>query len=166
MKLLLVLMISLFSFGANAKYKAPEGSFNSFKNEADYVANRNIRELNKDGVDGLTLQEFKSRKITRDEEKAIRKQKKEGKYISPDEQFKKMDADEDGVLSEEEMGKYLSENKYDNRRKTLDQERKIKKEMRKGTYVAPSKRYEVKGLEPEIQRIDTSPQESPETSVY
>lgn len=166
MKLFLVLMISLFAFGSNARYNAPEGSFNSFKNESDYVANRNMRELNKDGKDGLSLQEFKNRKITRDEERAIRSQKKEGKYISPEEQFKKMDGDGDGVLSELEMAKYLSENKYDKAKKTLDQERKIKKEMRKGTYVSPSQRYEVKGLEPEIQRIETSPQETPETSNY
>ncbi len=104
---LLVLWSALFFSVAEAKYNAPaEGKVRSRSQE---IAAYQMREFDEDGDGALTAEEYERRfdKLTREDRRNLRRAQKEGNYMSPEEQFKAMDADEDGKVSEEERAIFI-----------------------------------------------------------
>lgn len=96
-----------FSAYAQAKYEAPKG----IKSRSDKITSWQINELDEDGDGKLTLDEFKKKteNYGREERRNVRKAQKEGFYMSPEEQFKAMDKNKDGKVSDEEMAEFVKE---------------------------------------------------------
>ena len=97
-KIFVLLFVAFFVCEAEAKYNAPEG----IVSRSDKIANWQLDELDTDKDGKLSLDEFK-RKVDnygREERRNVRRAKKKGKYMSPEQQFKAADADEDGLLSD------------------------------------------------------------------
>lgn len=94
-----------FSGLALAKYTAPEG----IVSRSDKIANWQVNELDADKDGKLTVDEYKQKteNYSREERRNVRKAKKEGKYMTPEEQFKAMDKDKDGKVSNEEMAEFV-----------------------------------------------------------
>lgn len=104
---LLVLCLGIVSGIAEAKYNAPaEGKVRSRSQE---IASYQMREFDEDGDGVLTSEEYEKRfdKLTREDRRNLRRAQKEGSYMSPEEQFKAMDTDEDGKVSEEERSNFI-----------------------------------------------------------
>lgn len=111
-KMLALLFMLAFVYEAEAKYNAPAG----IVSRSDKIANWQMDKLdtNKDGK--LSLDEFK-RKVEnygRDERRNVRRAKKEGFYMSPEQQFKAADTDKDGFLSDAELSGFIREQRDDN----------------------------------------------------
>lgn len=104
-KIILVLAVLSFPFLAVAKYNAPKG----IVSRSDKIANWQVETLDKDGDGKLSIDEFKKKteNYGRDERRNVRRAQKEGIYMTPEQQFKAMDTDEDGLVSDEEMAEYV-----------------------------------------------------------
>ena len=92
MKKVFALFVLLGMAGiAEAKYNAPEG----IVSRSDKIANWQLGELDADGDGKLSLDEFKRKteNYGRDERRNVRRAKKEGIYMSPEQQFKAADTD-------------------------------------------------------------------------
>ena len=99
------ILLILFSFvEVEAKYSYPEGAVTTTERKV----NRRIRnyDANQDGE--LSLEEYQNfRKVrTRDDRRMERRAKKKGVYVSPEDAFNKMDVNEDGVVTKDEMLEY------------------------------------------------------------
>ena len=106
MKKVFALFVLLGMAGiAEAKYNAPEG----IVSRSDKIANWQLGELDADGDVKVSLDEFKlkSENYGRDERRNVRRAKKEGIYMSPEQQFKAADTDEDGFLSDSELAEFI-----------------------------------------------------------
>ena len=70
-----------------------------------------MKEYDEDGDGVLSLEEFEKRfdKLTREDRRNIRRNKKNGTYQSPEEQFKAMDKNGDGKVDERERAEYIRE---------------------------------------------------------
>ncbi len=97
--------LSVLSSAVQAKYVAPA----DVKSRGTKVSNYMFYNQDADKDGKLTLEEFKSQRMTRDVEQKNRLLKKKGLYKSPEEQFKLMDEDGDGKISPEDLAKYLDE---------------------------------------------------------
>ena len=99
MKKFLALFVLLLGMAgiAEAKYNAPEG----IVSRSDKIANWQLGKL--------SLDEFKRKteNYGRDERRNVRRAKKEGIYMSPEQQFKAADTDEDGFLSDSELAEFI-----------------------------------------------------------
>ena len=96
--------MSFLSAGwVEAKYVMPKDSLPAAERQARKKSGYQMRTLDKDGDGKLSLEEFKSRKLSREDRRIIRRQKKEGTYKSPEEIFKAMDADKGGYITLEQM---------------------------------------------------------------
>ncbi len=105
-KVLLAGLMCLFALAVQAKYKTPEGIRTQNDKNADYM----FSYMDKDGDGKLTLDEYKSKVVTRDVERQIRKDKKEGTYKTPAEEFAIMDTDKDGYITPADLSGYLRSN--------------------------------------------------------
>lgn len=104
-KMFWALLLMAFSGNVQAKYNAPEGVIT----RSMYIADWQVRELDTDGDGKLSLEEFK-RKVenySRDDRRNVRQAKKEGRYMTPEEQFTVMDKDKDGLVTEDEMADFV-----------------------------------------------------------
>ena len=111
-KMLALLFMLAFVYEAEAKYNAPAG----IVSRSDKIANWQMNELDADRDGKLSLDEFK-RKVAnygRDERRNVRRAKKEGFYMSPEQQFKAADTDEDGFLSSAELADFVRKQRDDN----------------------------------------------------
>ena len=99
-----VLLLILFAVEVEAKYVYPEGATTTTERKV----NRRIRNYDTNHDGELSFEEYQNfRKVrTRDDRRMDRRAKKKGTYLSPEDVFKKMDADEDGVVTKEEMMEY------------------------------------------------------------
>lgn len=106
-KIILGLVVSfLVVQTVDAKFNPPKNS--GYLSAGDRQAKGYFSQA-KELEDGkMTLEEYKSRTITRTEERIIRKDKKNGVYQTDEEIFKAMDTDQDGLVSEEEMSAYIT----------------------------------------------------------
>lgn len=99
------ILLVLFSFvEVEAKYSYPEGAVTTTERKV----NRRIRNYDADKDGELSLEEYQNfRKVrTRDDRRMERRAKKKGVYVSPDEVFKQMDINKDGMVTKEEMMEY------------------------------------------------------------
>lgn len=106
MKKFFALIIGLTIAGiAEAKYNAPAGVVS----RSDKIANWQMGELDTNGDGKLSLDEFKRKtdNYGRDERRNVRRAKKEGIYMSPEQQFKAADSDKDGFLSDAELAEFI-----------------------------------------------------------
>ena len=109
MKHFLMLTAAMIAFSCNA-----EAKFNPPDNYVTYSQREALRQIgmydqDKDGR--LSVEEFeqkKNAKVTRETRRQIRRAKKEGSYQPPSEQFKTIDADQDGYITYIEMESYIS----------------------------------------------------------
>jgi len=87
-----------------AKYVYPEGSSTTTERKI----NRRLKNYDTDKNDEFSLEEYKNFRTvrTRDDRRIERRAKKKGTYVSPDEEFKKMDTNEDGKVTKGEMMEY------------------------------------------------------------
>ena len=94
---------------AEAKYVFPPD--HQVKSRSEEIAEYQMKEYDKDGDGALSLEEFEKRfeKLTRDPRRNIRRNKKNGTYQTPEEQFKAMDKNNDGLVSEKERADYIRE---------------------------------------------------------
>ena len=90
---------------AQAKYKVPDDVKSVGTKKSNYVFYN--QDADKDGK--LTLEEFKNQVETRDVKQRNRYLKKKGLYLSPEEQFKAMDTDNDGKITPEDLAKFYDE---------------------------------------------------------
>ncbi len=102
--LTLALLVALGAEGVCAKYVYPAGATTTTERKVNRRINR--YDADKDGE--LSLEEYeKYREVkTRDERRQERRAKKDGTYISPEETFRAMDTNGDGVVTKEEMLEY------------------------------------------------------------
>ena len=103
----LFLSVLLLSFAAEAKYVYPEGATTTTERKV----NRRINNYDADKDGDLSLEEYKNfcAVRTRDDRRMERRARKNGSYLSPEETFKAMDKDGDGVVSSSEMLEYEKE---------------------------------------------------------
>ena len=94
---------------AEAKYVFPPD--HQVKSRSEEIAEYQMKEYDKDGDGALSLEEFEKRfeKLTREDRRNIRRNKKNGTYQTPEEQFKAMDKNNDGLVSEKERADYIRE---------------------------------------------------------
>ena len=94
---------------AEAKYVFPPD--HQVKSRSEEIAEYQMKEYDKDGDGALSLEEFEKRfeKLTREDRRNIRRNKKNGTYQTPEEQFKAMDKNNDGLDSEKERADYIRE---------------------------------------------------------
>lgn len=87
-----------------AKYKYPEG----VKTAAERALEYDIKKYSTGEKGGLSLEDYKNYKQvrTRDDRRQERRAKKKGTYVSPEDAFKQIDKDGDGIASEEEILEY------------------------------------------------------------
>lgn len=106
MKKFLFLFVLLGTIGiAEAKYNAPAG----IESRSEKIANWQLGELDADRDGKLSPDEF-NRKVDnygRNERRNVRRAKKEGIYMSVQQQFKKADTDKDGFLSDAELANFI-----------------------------------------------------------
>ena len=116
--LLLLFAILLFCGAAEARSRKPqEGA----RIKADWSAEYMFSYLDKDGDGRLSLEEYKQMNMTRDAEKAVRKDQRMGIYRTLEEEFKLMDLDEDGFIVIGDLSYYLTHQaKEREARKKLD----------------------------------------------
>lgn len=103
-----VLVALLFSTGiAGAKYNFPEGG--QVRSRSEEISKYQMKEFDEDGDGKLTKEEYEKRfdTMTREDRRNLRRAKKEGTYLTPEEQFKEMDTDKDGKVSEEERAAFI-----------------------------------------------------------
>ncbi len=118
----------LFVFNAAAKYNPPKDSYGYHKTEADYVSEKFIQKYG-DAQGNLDRDKFKNKKVTKEEERQNRKNKKKGKYLSAEQEFDLMDADKDQKVTKEEIKAYY-EKKEQDRPKTKDELRRLKQKKK------------------------------------
>ena len=97
----------LWCENVSAKYTFPEGA--NVKTRSEEIAAYQMREYDKDKDGLLSLEEFEARfdKLTREDRRNIRRNKKNGTYKTPEEQFKEMDKNKDGVVDGTERAEYI-----------------------------------------------------------
>lgn len=105
----------------------------SYKNKYERLGDRKARSyfqrINPASEEGeMTLEEFKSLKLSRTEEKENRQLMKEGKFRSQDEQFKAIDVNKDGKINREEMRAYFAQEAYDRWPSRNDRDPNVAKE--------------------------------------
>ena len=90
-----------------AKYTFPEGM--PVQSRSEEIAAYQLREYDKDNDGKLSLEEFENRfdNLTREDRRNIRRNKKKGIYKTPEEQFKEMDKNGDGLVDEQERAEYI-----------------------------------------------------------
>lgn len=103
------LMANAVVSGAVAKYKAPA----DVKTRGTKVSSYMFYNQDADGDGQLTLEEFKNQRLTKDVEQRNRALRKKGLYKTPEEQFKIMDEDGDGKISQSDLAKYLDKQNAD-----------------------------------------------------
>ena len=104
-KLVLILILSLlYCFSVEAKYVYPKDTKTATERRVD----RRFKNYVKEGEDGFSLEEYKKFREVRtvDERQKERRAKHLGTYVSPEEAFKLMDKDGDGIVTKEEMLEY------------------------------------------------------------
>lgn len=104
MRVLMAICLFAFVSVAEAKYNPPEGNYPSVGAIESNMRFKNMRVKNEKG---MTLQQYKSQKQTREDRKNERRDREDGVYKTPEERFKEMDADEDGFVTKEEMAGYI-----------------------------------------------------------
>ena len=108
----LVLLLSglwlLVAGAVEAKYVMPKDSLPAKEKQAGRKARYQLRNLDKDGDGKLSLEEFKSRKLSREDRRIIRRQKKEGTYKSPEEMFREIDVDGTGYIDAGQMADFYA----------------------------------------------------------
>lgn len=97
---------------AEAKYNPPEGNHLT---RSDVITNKYFQDLNTTQDGEMTLEQYKNRKYTREDRRRMRQDQKSGVYQTPEERFMEMDADEDGVVTKEEMADYIKGIREQNR---------------------------------------------------
>ena len=107
--------VLLLSGQAWGKYTFPEGM--NVKSRSEEIASYQMQEYDKDKDGKLSLEEYERRfeNLTREDRRNIRRNKKKGTYKTPEEQFKEMDKDGDGLVDEQERAEYIN-----NQRKNED----------------------------------------------
>lgn len=112
--LLLLAMSFIVSDVCEAKYTYPK----DVPTGTERMVNRRMRNYDKDGTEGMSLEEYQDYRKTRTyyERQQERRAKRDGSYVSPEDAFKQMDADGDGVVSRDEMLSY--------EKKKLEQQKK------------------------------------------
>lgn len=108
---LITAAVGLLASQAVAKYNMPPGMPDMQTKMSRKTARYQINTRDSDGDGKLTLQEFKNHKQSREDRRIERRQKIEGTYKSPEELFKLMDSNKDGLLSHEEMMTYYATGK-------------------------------------------------------
>lgn len=108
-KLLLIGVGLVLSGIAEAKYNFPEGA--NVKSRSEEIATYQMKELDADGDGTLSREEFEKRfeTLSREDRRNIRRAKKEGTYMTPEEQFKAMDTNKDGVVSMSERAAFIKQ---------------------------------------------------------
>ena len=103
-----------FKMGNMAYGKSEEHVFmgRDFGHSRDYseeIAAYQMREYDKNDDGQLSLEEYESRfeNLTREDRRNIRRNKKNGTYKTPEEQFKEMDKNNDGFVDEQERAEYI-----------------------------------------------------------
>ena len=87
---------------ANARYKYPDDVPSPYERQAIRLIE--VRDKNRDSK--LSPEEYSTFSSTRYEQNEIKRSKEKGTYIEPSNEFKLIDADEDGYLSLEEIAEY------------------------------------------------------------
>lgn len=111
MKKLVLLLSGLWLLAAGAveaRYVMPKDSLPAKEKQAGRKARYQLRNLDKDGDGKLSLDEFKNRKLSREDRRIIRRQMKEGNYKSPEEMFKEMDVDGAGYIDAGQMADFYA----------------------------------------------------------
>lgn len=88
---------------ANRLTDRPEGLKSKAQHEIDVLF-----ETQNVGKDGMTLSQYKSKKLGSLERRQKRREIRKGTYLSPEEKFKLMDKDEDGIVTREELEEYIN----------------------------------------------------------
>jgi len=104
-----LLLCGIWVQTAAAKYVFPKD--HQVKSRSEEIAAYQMKEYDEDGDGVLSEEEFEKRfdKLTREDRRNIRRNKKNGVYLSPDEQFKAMDKNNDGKVDERERAEYIRE---------------------------------------------------------
>lgn len=120
----LVLLLSglwlLVAGAVEAKYVMPKDSLPAKEKQAGRKARYQLRNLDKDGDGKLSLEEFKSRKLSREDRRIIRRQKKEGTYKSPEEMFREIDVDGTGYIDAGQMADFYAGKKPEPKAKPVE----------------------------------------------
>lgn len=97
------------TFAAEAKYVFPKDQ--PVRSRSEEIATYQMKEYDTDGDGVLSQEEFEKRfdKLTREDRRNIRRNKKNGTFQSPEEQFKAMDKNNDGKVDERERAEYIRE---------------------------------------------------------
>lgn len=106
----------------------------SYKNKYERLGVRKtramLRRLDKmEQGDTVTLDEFKNIKLSRWEEKERRQEMKKGTYKTPEQQFKAMDVNEDGVVDRAEMAAFYARQAYEDFPSRKDRDPDVAKEF-------------------------------------
>lgn len=107
MKKIIFILTIIFSLNVQAKYIQPEGVATLGDKNARYQFNY----LDTKKIGKITLEQYKNKRVTRDVRRQIKKDKDEGKYLSPEQEFNQMDTDQDGFITESDLAKFLNEKK-------------------------------------------------------
>lgn len=102
--LLLLAMLCVASGICEAKYTYSKGFPTGTERKVDW----RMRNYDKDGIAGMSLEEYQDFRKARTyyERQLERRAKRDGSYVSPEDAFKQVDVDENGVLSRDELLAY------------------------------------------------------------
>lgn len=103
-----VFCCGLLAFDASAKIMDREEYMPMYERIGGKRADKIMERVDKTGHGIVSLDEFKNQKLTRGERREIRREKKDGIYKTPEEEFRLIDKNGDGMASYEEMREYYT----------------------------------------------------------
>lgn len=107
MKKIIYVLLFAFAFTGICEARVPVERA-PVKTKSDYLADGffNVQHVTRE--EGMTVEEYASRKRSRIDRRAMRQDQKDGVYKTPEERFAEMDVDEDGYVTKEEMSAYAA----------------------------------------------------------